>query len=121
MGHIGRMVVIMGQKKIKRKAVAPTVDPNLDEVDEDRQKEIFYDEETNDVVITHHYRRQWGDDFDADVDELLNIQENNELIVVLLGLLQKQREHPSFVNLITEKSTPETQEGNPLKSNKEGE
>lgn len=114
----------MGQKKIKKKTIMSTVDPNLDDVDEERQKEIFYDEETNEVVIVHHYRRQWGDEFDADVDELLNIEENNEFIVILLRLLEQQRKHPSFQKLIVEKCTPELKESNPLQNNsekKEGE
>jgi len=103
-------------KKIKKKKMpAPTVDPNLDDVDETRQKEIFYDEETNEVVITHHYRRNWGDGFDADVDELLDAEENAELIGVLSRLLLQQKTVIEANSVPLPKvSTKELQEGNPL-------
>jgi hypothetical protein len=117
----------MGQKKIKKKMILPTNDPKLDDVDEDRQKEIFYDEDTNEVVIIHHYRRQWGDGFDADIDELLNIEENNEFIVVLLSFLERQKQYLSRMKESMEKNLPvvstiELKETNPMKEyKKEGE
>ena len=50
-------------KKLKKMA-KQIIDLNLEEVDEEHSFEIEYDEETNEVLLVHHYRRQWGDGFD---------------------------------------------------------
>ena len=103
-------------KKLKKMA-KQIVDPNLEEVDEEHAFEIEYDEETNEVLLVHHYRRQWGDGFDADVEHAYDIEQNTELISELMEILEKQKQRViSFAiakGLIVEKSTPELIESNP--------
>jgi hypothetical protein len=114
----------MGQKKIKRsKTGPPPVDPNLEEVSEDRQFEIAYDEDDNEVIIVNHYRRKWGDEMDADVEHGWNISETravvqtlNELIDIMLKV-ETDRRLFQIGDKLVEKSTPELIEGNPLKNN----
>jgi hypothetical protein len=102
-------------KKIKRN---PTeyVDPNLEEVDEDRAFEVELDDETNEIVFVHHYRRKWGDGFDADVEHGMNIEEAGQLVAVMLSMIQEIQEK-SHKELLVEKSTPDVKESNPLKDN----
>ena len=108
-------------KKLK-KQVKQIEDPNLEQVDEEHAFEIEYDEETNEAVLVHHYRRQWGDGFDADVEHGWGIEQNSYCIQQLMGILelQKQKVLQSAMSagLVVEKSTPELKEGNPLKENK---
>ena len=104
-------------KKIKKKAMpAPTNDPRLEAVGEDRAFEIEFDEETNEVVFVHHYRQQWGDGFDADVEHGLNLQENNDLICTLLQLLERQKNKAA--SLLPHVPTPAIEEGNPAQGPK---
>lgn len=101
-------------KKIKRKPTEgrPYVDPNLEVVGEERAFEIELDEETNEVLMVHHYRRTWGDDFDADIEHGLNVDETKALIGVLLEMLQVIQNNAN--DLLVQKSTPVPIEGNPL-------
>lgn len=103
-------------KKVKKLA-KQIIDPNLEEVDEEHSFEIEYDEETNEVLLVHHYRRQWGDGFDADVEHAYDIEQNTGLISELMEILEKQKQKViDFAiakGLIIEKSTPELIEGNP--------
>ena len=99
----------MAKKMKKQIVIAPTHDPNLEEVTEDRAMEIEYDEETNEAVIVHHYRRQWGDGFDADVEHGFSIEENSDLIGTLMSILNAQKQHALVLvateTALTEKST----------------
>ena len=103
-------------KKLKKMA-KQIIDPNLEEVDEEHAFEIEYDEETNEVLLVHHYRRQWGDGFDADVEHAYDIEQNTGLITELMEILEKQKQ--KVINfaiqkgLIIEKSTSTLIEGNP--------
>ena len=108
-------------KKIKRsKTGAPAVDPNLDEVDEDRAMEFDIDEESKEIIILHHYRRKWGDEFDADVDHIYTVEEAGSLISVLLNLIEEVKHMMAIERdaLLVEKSTPIPIEKNPLKDNR---
>mgnify|MGYP001618019004 CR=1 FL=1 len=103
-------------KKIKRKpSSGEYVDPNLEVVDEDRAFEIELDEELNEIVLVHHYRRKWGDEFDADVEHGLNMDEARALVGALVTLMEviDQKMKAELV----EKATPIPVEGNPLKNN----
>jgi hypothetical protein len=107
----------MGQKKIKRsKTSQPTVDPQLEEVGEERAAEIEYDDETDETIFVFHYRRKWGDDFDSDVEHGYTMEETRELVGVLMGILEESK-RIAMQNAV-EKSTPSVPEGNPLKENK---
>lgn len=111
----------MSKKKKKPEFPAPTIDPNLEKVDEDRAFEIEYDEETNEAIIVNHYRRQWGDGFDADVEHGLNVEENNALITTLMEILEMQKKK-AMANVGVQfetVSTPILLESNPLKGPKE--
>jgi hypothetical protein len=103
-------------KKIKRKPTGTVyIDPELEEVGEERAFEIELDEETNEILMVHHYRRKWGDEMDSDVEHGLNVEEAGALVVVLLDLIQilTDKANASLV----EKATPEPIEGNPMKDN----
>jgi hypothetical protein len=107
----------MGQKKIKRsKTSVPMVDPQLEEVGEERAAEIEYDEETDETIFVFHYRREWGDEFDADVEHGYTMQETRELVTVLTNILEESKAQ-AMQNVI-EKSTPSVEEGNPLRNNR---
>ena len=103
-------------KKVKKLA-KQIIDPNLEEVDEEHSFEIEYDEETNEVLLVHHYRRQWGDGFDADVEHAYDIEQNTHLISDLMEILEQQKkkviDFAIAKGLLIEKSTPELIEGNP--------
>lgn len=103
-------------KKIKKKAPSPTNDSRLEQVDQERAFEIEYDEELNEVVFVHHYRYQWGDGFDADVEHGLNLQETNDLIITLLQLLEVQKKKAGVA--VPEVVAPTGEEGNPLQGPK---
>lgn len=108
----------MGNKHVKKKkGLAPTQDPYLEPVDEDREFEVEYDEETNEVVFVMHYRRHWGDDMDADVEHGLTMEDNNSLICSLMDILevQKSRILQQQGTVLEAKSTPELVEGNPVR------
>jgi hypothetical protein len=105
----------MGQKKIKRSKVEGTyVDPELEEVDEERAFEIEADEETNEILLVHHYRRKWGDDFDSDVEHGLNLQEAKNLVSVILRWIDMEETRLKSIIGIPDKSTPIPIEGNPM-------
>ena len=100
-------------KKIKRKPMgAAFIDPELEEVGEERAFELELDEETNEILFVHHYRRAWGDDMDADVEHGLNMEEAGEVVGVMLNMIDDVKKR-----LLVEKATPEPIEGNPLKDN----
>lgn len=103
-------------KKLKKQA-KQTIDPNLEEVSEEHAFEVEYDEETNEVVMVHHYRRHWGDGFDADIEHGLDIEENAQLMNMLTEILEQQKKKVIDLaitkGLLIEKSTPITIEGNP--------
>lgn len=97
-------------KKIKRKPMGvPFVDPQLEEVGEDRAFEIEMDEETNDVVLVYHYRRAWGDELEGDVEHILNVEEASDLVGVLTRMIDEIKGR-----LLVEKATPTPIEHNPL-------
>src|SRR5688500_5151708 len=58
----------------------------LDDVTQDQSFEINVDEEDmhQPVVFIDHYRKAWGDDFDADIDKGFTVAEIKDLIVYLL-------------------------------------
>ena len=100
-------------KKIKRKPTgAAYIDPELEEVGEERAFEIELDENTKEILFVHHYRRIWGDEFDADVEHGLNMEEAMEVVNALLNMIEVVKK-----NTIDEKSTPIPVEGNPMKDN----
>lgn len=104
-------------KKIKRKPISEEVtDPMLEEVGEERAFEIELDEEDREIVFVHHYRRKWGDEFDADVEHGLNIEEAGQVVGVMLQMIQEIQDNTKKDKLV-EKSTPDMKEGNPLKDN----
>lgn len=113
-------------KKIKRSPVSKSpVDPELEEVSEDRAFEIEYDEETNETIIVNHYRRQWGDEFDADIEHGWSMDETREVMNTLTEIYILQQKF--LVNkavaaglVIQEKSTPAPIEGNPMQGGKDG-
>ena len=102
-------------KKIKRQ---PTeyVDPNLEEVDEERSLEVDLDDETNEIVFVCHYRRKWGDGFDADIEHGFNIEEAGQIVGVMLSMIQEIQDRAKET-LLEEKSTPDMKESNPLRDN----
>lgn len=109
-------------KKIKKRPVSPEpVDPNLENVGEDRAFEVEIDEgeegEPGEIVFVHHYRRKWGDDFDADVEHGLNLDEARALMGVLFSMINVLEQKASLENIVEEKSTPSPVEKNPLKDN----
>jgi hypothetical protein len=110
----------MSNEKVKKKKIAPTEDPKLEQVDEDRSFEVEYDEETNEAVFVMHYRRHWGDEMDADVEHALTMEENNSLIVSLMEILEWQRATllSQRGTVLEVKSTPDLTEGNPVKKYK---
>jgi len=107
----------MGQKKIKRsKTSVPEVDPNLDEVDEDRAMEFDLDEGSKEIIIVHHYRRKWGDEVDADIDHIYTIDEAADLVNILIRMIEdlKKMIIEERNALLVEKATPTPIEGNPM-------
>jgi hypothetical protein len=105
-------------KKIKQRPVsAPPVDPMLEAVGEERAFEIELDDETNEILFVHHYRRQWGDDFDADVEHGLNLDEARALIGIMLQLITVIEQKVKAELGVVEKATPLAMEKNPLKDN----
>ena len=108
-------------KKLKKMA-KQIVDPNLEVVDEEHAFEIYYDDETNEAILVHHYRRNWGDEFDADVEHGYDIEQNTRLINNLMDILGQQKKSvinkAISVGLLIEKSPPSIEEGNPAQGHK---
>lgn len=103
-------------KKIKRsKTAGEYVDPNLEEVGEERAAEIEYDEDTHETLFVFHYRRKWGDEFDSDIEHGYTMQETKELIVVLMDIVDEDTKR--VTSRLPEKSTVLPEEKNPLKDN----
>lgn len=104
-------------KKIKKRPISSEpIDPNLEEVTEDRAFEVELDDELNEIVFVHHYRRMWDDGFDADVEHGLNIEEAKALTGVMfsmIGMLEKKMQ----LEELQQKATIELVEKNPLKDN----
>lgn len=88
----------------------------MEEVDEERAAEIEYDEDTNETIFVFHYRRKWGDDFDADVEHGYTMEETRQVVAVLMSILEESS--ALAISKVVEKSTPSIEEGNPLKENK---
>ena len=104
-------------KKIKKRPISQEpVDPNLEAVEEERAFEVEFDEDDNEIIFVHHYRRKWGDGFDADVEHGLNMEEAAELIGVMTNIMEMVKK-----KLLIEKVMNTPQEGNPLQSNKNTE
>lgn len=103
-------------KKIKKRAKVSSefVDPELEEVEDDRAFEVELDEETNEILFVHHYRRKWGDEFEADTEHALNMEEAAELVGVLITMMEFVKK-----KLLAEKVTPIPVEGNPMKEGKD--
>lgn len=117
-------------KKVKKqpkqvKQLKQIDDPKLEQVDEEHAFEIEYDEETNEAVLVHHYRRQWGDGFDADVEHGWSIDDTQAVILELTEILELQKkkllDQAISQGLLIQKSTPEMIEGNPLQDMKKQE
>lgn len=102
-------------KKIKKKRnpSEEIQDPNLDEIDENRAFEIECDEETNEIIFVHHYRRKWGDGFDADVEHGLTLDETAEMIGIVIGYMELLK-----AKALIEKTVPTVEEGNPMQGPK---
>lgn len=107
-------------KKIKKRPVSPEpVDPNLEDVGEERAFEVELDDEANEVVFVNHYRQKWGDGFDADVEHGLTLEEAKGLMGVLYSMievLERKALAESGVGKV-EKSTIALVEKNPMKDN----
>lgn len=106
----------MGKKIKRNKTSAPMVDPMLEDVGEERAAEIEYDEETNEAIFVFHYRRIWGDEFDADIEHGYTMEETNQIVTVLMSIIEESKE--KVIQNVIEKSTPRIEEGNPMKENK---
>lgn len=101
-------------KKIKRRPdnSGPVVDTELEEVGEERAFELELDEETKEVIFVHHYRRVWGDTFDADVEHGLNMEEAMEVVNVMLNMIEVVKK-----KTIKEKVLEFSEEKNPMRDN----
>ncbi len=101
-------------KKIKKRAnIGREIpDPMLEEVDEDRAFEMELDEETNEIIFVHHYRHKWGDQFDADVEHALNMEQASEVVGTMISMMEQLK-----TNQLVFKATLEPIEGNPLRDN----
>lgn len=105
-------------KKIKKRPVsAEPVDPNLEDVGEERAFEVEIDEELGEIIFVNHYRRKWEDGFDADVEHGLNIDEAKALMGVLFSMINVLERNAMMKAQLEQKSTPEPVEKNPLKDN----
>ncbi len=108
----------MSKKIKKRPSVSETpVDPNLEAVGEERAFEVELDEEVNEIVIVNHYRRAWGDEFDADVEHGLNVEEAKQLMGVLFSMIEALERKAMLLATLEPKSTPAPVEKNPMKDN----
>lgn len=107
-------------KKIKKRpnSVPEIEDPGLEEVSEDRAFEVELDEETNEIIFVHHYRRKWGDGFDSDIEHSLNMEEAGELIGVMATMIEAVR-NKIMIQTAMQKSTPSPVEGNPMRGPKD--
>jgi len=110
----------MGKKIKKRSNTGQTiVNPLLEEVEEERAFEVELDDETNEIIFVHHYRRKWGDEFEADIEHGLNIEEAGELVGVMLQMIELIQKKAMIEKI--QKSTPTPVEGNPLQGPKTNE
>jgi hypothetical protein len=101
-------------KKIKKRAKTGSefIDPLLEEVEADRAFEVELDEETNEIIFVHHYRRKWGDEFEADIEHGLNMEEASELVGIMIMMIEAVK-----MKLLVDKSTLTPIEKNPMKDN----
>lgn len=101
----------MGKKIIKKRANTSEEVPDsmLEEVEEGRALELEEDEETNEVIFVCHYRRKWGDDFDADVEHGFDIEQAAHLAISILQIIDNIKNRMLIV-----KSTLAPIEGNPM-------
>lgn len=110
-------------KKIKRSPemddLAKKQQQMLEDVGEDRAFEVELDEEAEEIVMVHHYRRKWQDDFDADIEHVLTLEEAEDLVSTLVQMteiLRKARMEKA-IETVGEKSTIEPIEKNPMQGN----
>jgi hypothetical protein len=117
-------------KKIKKRVNQGTVqeDPNLEPVDDDRIFEVELDEETEEIINVHHYRYKFGDEFEADIEHAMTLDDAKQYVMCLLSFierieqLQLERLNKNKENAVIEKvSTVEHKEGNPLRESKIGD
>jgi hypothetical protein len=108
-------------KKIKKRPSTSVVqvDPNLEEVGEERAFEVELDEEACEVVFVNHYRTKWGDGFDADTEHGLNLDEAKQLMGVLFKMISYIEEilKSEVAAALEEKTTIDPIEKNPMKDN----
>lgn len=97
----------------RKKVEGAYVDPHLAKVEEPRGIEIVFDEENYEVVFVCHYRRKWGDEFDADIDHGYTLEATNRMILVLMEMVERLSLKVMEQTGLIEKSTPEPKEGNP--------
>lgn len=83
-------------KKIKKKAPVQEPIVELEDVSQDQAFECELDTDTREIVFVNHYRREWGDGFDADVEHGMTIDETKQFIVALLGMID-ELEKPQIV------------------------
>lgn len=107
-------------KKIKKRPnqSREVEDPNLESVDEDRAFEVWLDEETEEIVNVHHYRRKFGDEFEADIEHALNLDEAKQYVMCLLGFIESLEKLRLKSDKVEEKQLPELVEGNPAQGSK---
>lgn len=110
-------------KKIKRNPemddLAKRNAAQLEDVGEERAFEVELDEETQEVVFVHHYRRKFGDDFDADVEHCMVLEEAHDLVNTLIQMVEelKKLRIAQVATMVVEKPTVELIEKNPMKDN----
>jgi hypothetical protein len=81
-------------KKIKKKRqeTEPVFSElELDIVGVEDSFEVDFDDKTNEIIFVNHYRKEWGDGFDADMEQALNMEDAAELIQTMLIYVEKQR------------------------------
>lgn len=98
----------------RKKMEGMAVDPNLEEVGDNRGIGMFVNPDTKEVIFACHYRRKWGDQFDADIDHVYSLDEIKQMTITLLGFI----EILSTVE-VPEKATPVPIEGNPAQGPQE--
>lgn len=100
-------------KKQRSKISEEVEDPNLDDVGEERGFEIEEDEETNEVVFVMHYRRKWGDSFDADTEHAMNYEEAGNMIGQVVSIMESIKNRVMMEQAMI-KVVPKVKEGNPM-------
>lgn len=110
-------------KKIKRNPemddLAKRHAAQLEDVGEERAFEIELDEETQEVIFVYHYRRKFGDDFDADIEHGMVLEEVFELTNTLIQMMEelKKLRLAQVAATVVEKPTIDPVEKNPMKDN----